>query len=191
MTMAALKETQSPTSSHDAGELKVRVDLVAFASQFTRLGRSGRQFLGLCPLHAERCASFYVHPDKQVFHCFGCGAGGDVFAFVMRVNDCDFRRAMEIVAEFSAGVARASEPRSGSRLGASEGAKPLSPPKAGGRHSQAGPDARSRILDSINVTDRRLHAIAATNLAASAALTTACEPDRAERSKALLLEKPG
>jgi hypothetical protein len=75
--------------------------LAVLASRFTQFRRSGRQLVGLCPLHSERHPSFYVHPEKQVFHCFGCGAGGDLYAFVMRVNNCDFRRALEIVAEFS------------------------------------------------------------------------------------------
>ena len=96
-----------------ARELKARVNLVSLVGKFTRLARVGRQFVGLCPLHSERHPSFYVHPEKQVFKCFGCGAGGDIFVFVMRVTGCDFRRALEIVAEVSAGVATGSEPRSG------------------------------------------------------------------------------
>jgi hypothetical protein len=89
-----------------ARDLKARADLVVIASQFTRLRRSGRQLVGLCPLHKERNPSFYVSPEKRCFKCFGCGAGGDVFEFVMRATGCDFRRALEIVAEVSKGVAR-------------------------------------------------------------------------------------
>jgi hypothetical protein len=159
-----------------AANVKSRADFVAIASQHTSLRRAGRQYVGLCPFHSERHPSFYVHPGKQVFYCFGCGAGGDVFAFVMRANDCDFRRALEIVAQFTAGVARASEPRSGSRFGASEGAKPLSLPKAGIPHSQSSQDSRAQILAQLEATNRRLQAIDATNRAASAALSTACEP---------------
>jgi hypothetical protein len=95
----------------------------------------------------------------------------------MRATGCNFRRALEIVTEFSDGVARASEPRSGSRLGASEGAKPLSPPKAGVCHSQFSEDSRAQILLALEATDRRLRAIEATNRAASAPLATACEPE--------------
>jgi hypothetical protein len=102
-----------------------------------------------------------------------------VFAFVMRASDCGFRCALEIVAEFSEGVARDSGPRSGPRLGASEGGvSPLSPPKVGVPHSQFSQDSRARILASLEATNRRLRAIEATNRAASAALATACEPDR-------------
>jgi len=169
-----------------ARELKTRVDLVKFAAGFTRLRRSGRQFVGLCPLHSERHPSFYVHPVKQVFKCFGCGVGGDVFVFIMRATGCDFRRALEIVAEFSDGVARDSEPRSGSRFGASEGAKPLSPPKAGACHSQPPQDLRARIVAALEATNRRLCVIAVANRDGSAALATACEPDR---DSLYLLEK--
>ncbi len=101
------------TASLNVRALKARTDLVVIASKFTRLRRSGRQLLGLCPLHQERCPSFHVHPEKQVFKCFGCGVGGDVFEFVMRATGCDFRRALEIVFEFSEGVASGSDPRSG------------------------------------------------------------------------------
>ena len=161
----------------NARDLKAQVDLVTFAAGFARLRPCGRQFVGLCPLHSERNPSFYVHPVKQVFKCFGCGVGGDIFVFVMRATGCGFRRALEVVAEFSDGVARA-EPRSGSRFGASEGAKPLSPPKAGASHSQSSQDLRARTLATLEVANRRLRAIEATNRAASAALATACEPER-------------
>jgi hypothetical protein len=170
----------------DARELKAHVNLVAYAGEFTKLRRSGRQLIGLCPIHSERHPSFYVHPERQVFKCFGCGAGGDIFEFIMRVTDCDFRTALEIVANYSEGVARDSDPRSGSRLGASEGAQPLSPPKAGARHSQSAEAIHARTLAALATTDRRLRAIEATNRSVSTALATACEP---ERTGSLLLVK--
>jgi len=108
----------------NAHELKERIDLAEFARRYTRLRRSGRQLVGLCPIHSERHPSFYVHPERRIWFCFGCNRGGDLFDFVMSVECCDFRRALEITAEFSERVARASESRSGSRFGASEGAKP-------------------------------------------------------------------
>jgi DNA primase len=107
-----------------ADRVKQRADMVAVAGQYTRLRRAGRQFVGLCPFHKERHASFFVHPQKKVFHCFGCGVGGDVFALVMRGEHCDFCSALNIVQGFSLGVARGSEPRSGERFGAREGASP-------------------------------------------------------------------
>jgi hypothetical protein len=162
----------------DARQLKARVDLVAFAGQFTRLKRVGRQFLGLCPLHKERHPSFFINPEKKVFHCFGCGAGGDVFVFVMRATGCDFRCALEIVADFTAGVASGSDPRSGPRLAASKGGEAPSAREAGALHSQSTQRPRARILVSLDAADRRLQAIHVTNRTASAALATACEPER-------------
>lgn len=98
----------------------------------------------------------------------------------MRAIGCDFHRALEIVAEFSEGVAHASGPRSGSRFGVSEGAKPLSPAKRDSLHSQSLEDSRARILAALDAADRRLGRIMATNRAALAALATACEPERGE-----------
>jgi hypothetical protein len=161
-----------------ARDLKASVDLAAFVGQFTRLRRAGGQLVGLCPIHSERHPSFYVHPQKQVFHCFGCGAGGDLFAFVMRATGCDFLRALEIVAEFSERVARASESRSGSHFGAGVGAKPLSPAKRGSLDSQSIRELRARILEALEATNRRLRAIEETNRAVSGTLATACEPER-------------
>lgn len=90
------------------GEIKRRADVLAIINRYTRLKLSGKQHLGLCPLHSERHPSFYVDAKKKVFYCFGCGAGGDLFRFIMLAEGCDFRRALEIVAKFS-GVARESE----------------------------------------------------------------------------------
>jgi hypothetical protein len=98
----------------------------------------------------------------------------------MLATGCNFRRALEITKEFSDGVGRASEPRSGSRFGASEGAKPLSPPKAGVCHSQFSRDSHARIVAALTATNRRLCAIMDANRDASTALATACEPDRAD-----------
>jgi hypothetical protein len=110
-----------------------------------------------------------------------------LFNFVMRATGCDFRRALEIVAEFCAGVACASESRSDSRLGTSEGAKPLSPPRAGVFYSQSARDRLRQILAALAETERRLVRVAITNAAASAALATACEP---ERSFSFTCQKP-
>jgi DNA primase len=172
-----------------ARELKERVDVAAIAGQFTRLRRSGRQLVGLCPLHSERHPSFYVDPEKKVWHCFGCGAGGDVFAFIMRAMGCDFHRSLEMAAEFSKRVARESEPRSGERIRAGVGAKPLCPATRGTLHSQATQESRVRILEALDAANRRLRAIEATNRKARAATATACEP--CGENESLLLESEG
>lgn len=105
----------------DARDIKQALDLVAVAGRYTRLRRAGRQFVGLCPVHQERHPSFYV--DSLRWYCFGCGRGGDVFAFLMAVEGCDFPMALRIAGTFlePQGVASSSEPRSGSRFAAREG----------------------------------------------------------------------
>src|ERR1700693_5643476 len=91
---------------------------------YTRLRRSGRQFVGLCPFHQERHPSFCVHPEKKLFYCFGCGAGGDVFDFVKRVKACDFPDALRIIAEFLSWGSPRERAREGrERFRAGEGAK--------------------------------------------------------------------
>ena len=68
-------------------------------SEQVRLRRSGAQLLGRCPFHADKTPSFSVHPAKQVFHCHGCGAGGDVFQFVRLSLHCGFRDSVAHLAE--------------------------------------------------------------------------------------------
>jgi hypothetical protein len=119
--------TESSTRRQDARAVKARADFVAIAGRYTRLRRAGRQWRGLCPFHPERHPSFFIEPIRRIFYCFGCSAGGDLFDFVMKVERCDFRRALCIVANFPEGVARASAPRSGARCRAGVGAEPLGP----------------------------------------------------------------
>lgn len=66
---------------------------------YISLKRSGRDFVCLCPFHNEKTPSCYIHPDKEYFHCFGCGAGGDVITFVMRYNNLDYWEAVKLLAE--------------------------------------------------------------------------------------------
>ena len=86
-----------------ASALKDRVNLAVYAEQFVRLRKSGGQYVGLCPFHQERLASFYV--DSRRWYCFGCWRGGELFSFIMSIHGCGFRRAIEIAAAFSDGVA--------------------------------------------------------------------------------------
>lgn len=82
-------------------EIRIRNDIVDIISQYVVLKRSGRNFFGLCPFHKEKSPSFSVSPDKQIFHCFGCGVGGNVFHFVSKIENISFREALEILAEKS------------------------------------------------------------------------------------------
>ena len=74
-------------------------DIVRVVSDYMSLKGAGSAFKGLCPFHSEKTPSFSVHREKQIFHCFGCGAGGDVFSFVMLAEKVSFPEAVRIVAE--------------------------------------------------------------------------------------------
>ena len=81
----------------DAEEL-TRTRILSVSSPATRgLRKAGRQYVGLCPFHSERHPSFYVEPDRKLWNCFGCGLGGDVLSFVMRVEDCNFVSALRFL----------------------------------------------------------------------------------------------
>ena len=84
-------------------EVRSKNDIVDVISQYVVLKRSGRNFFGLCPFHKEKSPSFSVSPDKQIFHCFGCGVGGNVFHFVSKIENINFRETVEMLAE-KAGV---------------------------------------------------------------------------------------
>lgn len=79
-------------------EIKNRIDLVEFISQYIDLRPSGKNFRGLCPFHEERTPSFTVSPEKGIFHCFGCGAGGNIFNFIMRMENLTFPEAVLFLA---------------------------------------------------------------------------------------------
>lgn len=78
----------------DAAELRNSVLLSSIVSQSVKLRRAGREWIGCCPFHADRTPSFSVSDEKGLFHCFGCGAGGDVFDFVMRRDQLSFSEAV-------------------------------------------------------------------------------------------------
>ena len=79
-------------------ELRDRVDVVAVVQRRVPLKKSGRDWKGLCPFHGEKTPSFYVVPDKKMFHCFGCGVSGDALKFVMQTEGRSFREAVELLA---------------------------------------------------------------------------------------------
>ena len=80
-------------------EIKSKNDIVDIISQYVTLKRSGRNFFGLCPFHKEKSPSFSVSPDKQIFHCFGCNAGGDVFRFISKIENMNFIESVESLAD--------------------------------------------------------------------------------------------
>ena len=82
-------------------EVRQTNDIVDIISQYVHLKRSGRNFFGLCPFHNEKSPSFSVSPDKQIFHCFGCGVGGNVFTFLTKIEGISFIEAVQSLAERS------------------------------------------------------------------------------------------
>ncbi len=80
-------------------EVKSSNDIVDVISQYISLKRSGRNYFGLCPFHNEKSPSFSVSPDKQIFHCFGCGVGGNVITFISKIEGIGFKEAIEVLAE--------------------------------------------------------------------------------------------
>lgn len=80
-------------------EVRQSNDIVDIISQYVHLKRSGRNYFGLCPFHNEKSPSFSVSPDKQIFHCFGCGVGGNVFTFLMKIEGISFVEAVQTLAE--------------------------------------------------------------------------------------------
>ncbi len=82
-------------------EVRQTNDIVDIISQYMHLKRSGRNYFGLCPFHSEKSPSFSVSPDKQIFHCFGCGVGGNVFTFLTKIEGINFIEAVQILAERS------------------------------------------------------------------------------------------
>jgi DNA primase len=84
-------------------QVRTAADIVKVVGDYVKLRKAGANFMGLCPFHQEKTPSFAVHPTKQIFHCFGCGVGGDVFKFVMLIENLSFPEALGRVAE-KAGV---------------------------------------------------------------------------------------
>ncbi len=80
-------------------EIKSRIDIVEFISDYVPLKKSGQNYKGLCPFHVEKTPSFMVSQAKQIFHCFGCGAGGDVIGFLMKQENLPFGEAIRYLAK--------------------------------------------------------------------------------------------
>lgn len=80
-------------------EVRQSSDIVSIISQYVALKRKGRNYFGVCPFHNEKNPSFSVSPDKQIFHCFGCGVGGNVYTFLTKIEGIGFKEALEMLAE--------------------------------------------------------------------------------------------
>ena len=86
-------------SEPQVSEVRDRSNILEVVSDYVNLKKTGKHHKGLCPFHSEKTPSFMVNEEKQIFHCFGCGAGGDVFAFLMKVGNFSFPQALEELAK--------------------------------------------------------------------------------------------
>ncbi|RYL90411.1 DNA primase [Sporolactobacillus sp. Y61] len=80
-------------------KIRKSLDIVEVISDYVQLNKQGKNYMGLCPFHSERTPSFSVSPDKQLYHCFGCGAGGNIFTFVMEIEGLSFPDAAQFLAD--------------------------------------------------------------------------------------------
>ncbi|MCG2750374.1 MAG: CHC2 zinc finger domain-containing protein [Desulfobacteraceae bacterium] len=80
--------------SANISEIKQSIDILGVISEAVQLRKTGKNFIGLCPFHSEKTPSFIVNPERQRFHCFGCGEGGDVFDFIQKLHGFSFREAL-------------------------------------------------------------------------------------------------
>src|SRR2546430_17377388 len=92
--MASAAIRLASISDEKLQELRDRTDIVQVVQRRVPLKKSGRDWRGLCPFHGEKTPSFYVVPDKRMFHCFGCGVTGDAIKFVMQQEGRSFREAV-------------------------------------------------------------------------------------------------
>ena len=89
--------------NNNVEEIKARLNIVDVVGEYVRLTKAGTHWKGLCPFHHEKSPSFMVNEEKQIYHCFGCAKGGDVFSFVQEMESMEFREVLKILAE-KAGV---------------------------------------------------------------------------------------
>ncbi len=83
----------------EVSQIRERIDLVSFISEYVSLKKMGRNFKAICPFHQEKTPSFIVSPERQIWHCFGCSKGGDVFTFLMEYEKLEFVEALRLLAK--------------------------------------------------------------------------------------------
>lgn len=98
LSQAPVPRESNNCHSFDIQEIKRAADIVSIIGQYTTLRKSGRNYIGLCPLHDDHNPSFIVYPKQQSWHCFGaCNTGGDVVDFIMAINNVDIHNALTLL----------------------------------------------------------------------------------------------
>lgn len=98
--------------SHVIDEIRDKSDMLSVVSEYVKLKKTGKNYVGLCPFHSEKTGSFTVSPEKKLYHCFGCNEGGNIFAFIMKIENVSFSEAVKLLGE-----------KTGIAVGKDEGAK--------------------------------------------------------------------
>ncbi len=96
-------------------EIKAKIDIVDLIREYIPIKPAGLNFRGACPFHREKTPSFMVSPEKQIWHCFGCGKGGDVFSFIMEIENVEFVEALRILAPKAGVVLKKQDPKAASQ----------------------------------------------------------------------------
>lgn len=99
MVKDSYNEPEDMASDNAVEEIKAKLDIVEFLRGYLELKPAGRNFKACCPFHKEKTASLMISPERQMWHCFGCNEGGDVFKFVMKYENLEFYEALKLLAE--------------------------------------------------------------------------------------------